>query len=120
MGSDGVMPSCCIHNPDFECFDCATLRHDIRHPENVDGCRECKFRGTIQISPKATPNKTRSKAPPRTPNPSWESGVATDHRGVPLLGEKGEPIPVKQYAENRHKYDERRRRLRNDPNVLRP
>jgi hypothetical protein len=115
-----VIPSSCVHNPDYECFDCATERHDVEHPEPVDGCRECKFRGTIQISPRATPTKTRSKAEPRRPDPAWERGVATDERGVPLLDEKGGQIGVKQYAENRHKYDEMRRRLRNDPNVLRP
>lgn len=113
--------SSCIHNQDFECFWCADERHALEHPESVSGCVTCKFR-SIQISPAATPNRTQARRaahPPRTPNNSWEKGIATDERGMPLLGKDAEPIGVKQYAEQRRPIEERRRQLRNDPHALR-
>lgn len=104
----------CPHNPEYECFTCETERHDEEHPYGVDGCRSCKYR-TINLSMTCTPTKTRSLAPPRGSNPAWERGKATDHRGVPYLDGKGNEIGVKQFAENRHKYEATIRRNKNAP-----
>ena len=107
----------CEHNASYECFACTNLRHAEAHPVPVDGCGICRFsNGTIQISPKATPSK-RSPTPPRKPNNSWERGLATDERGMPLyMG--GKPLGVKEAAERRHEIEAARHRLHNDPHAL--
>ncbi len=100
----------CEHCDYSECIACTNQRHAEAHPVPVDGCGICRFSmGTIQLSPKATPNK-RSPVPPRRPSNSWEKGVARDSRGMPLY-EDGRPISVKEYAERRHSIEEKRRRL---------
>lgn len=109
----------CEHNDEYECNDCTEARHAAEHPEKVDGCQICWLSGTIQLSPKATPSK-RSDAPPTAFKPmnSWEKGIATDSRGMPLLGKGGAPIGVKEAGERRHEIDAWRRRLKTDPNVF--
>lgn len=72
-----------------------------------------------QISPRATPSK-KSAAPPKGSNTSWEKGTITDARGMPLLKANGDPVPVKEYAENRRAIEGKRRRLANDPTILQP
>jgi hypothetical protein len=108
----------CPHNPDFECFTCADARHAVEHPYPVDGCRECKY-ATILISPavRASSRDSRTHHPPTafTPKNSWERGIATDGRGVPLLDADLSPIPIKRYAERRHVYEARRRELAQHP-----
>lgn len=107
----------CEHNEESECHWCFVARHDLVHPPNcsVEGCLSCKLRGTIQLSPKAIPSK-RSDAPSRTPNNSWEKGLARDSRGMPLIKD-GKPVTVKQYGEQRHEIDRALHRLENDPSV---
>lgn len=113
MGSDSafVAAAACDHNPDFECAPCTTERHALAHPETVDGCVFCKY-ASIQISPAATPSKPRRIGKPREAKNSWEKGIVRDDRGMPLLKGVGEPIGVKEYAENRHKIEARRAALR--------
>lgn len=107
----------CEHCDYSECFACTNARHAAAHPVRVVGCGICRLsHGTIQLSPKATPSK-RSPTPPRQPSNSWERGVATDSRGMPLY-EDGRPVSVKQYAERRHEIEAKRRRLDNDPHVF--
>ena len=51
--------------------------------------------------------------PAETPAPSWERGIVMEKRGdgeVPLLDESLRPIRVKKYAENRHKYEDLKRK----------
>ena len=108
----------CAHNDEFECATCATARHAEEHPDlDVAGCRVCKFSGEIQLSPKATPSVRRTGAP-KTADPSWERGIVKDKRGMPLLRSNGTEIGVKDYAENRSKYEAARRRAKNDPNAF--
>lgn len=104
----------CSHNPDFECASCATLRHDEEHPEDVDGCRVCKFRGGLLIAPMGE----RKFGKYREPKNSWERGIAKDERGMALLRADGSPIPIKEYGEKRHYYEGIRDRLRNSPSPL--
>jgi hypothetical protein len=107
----------CEHNEHYECIGCTTVRHAEAHPTPLEGCGICRFsNGTIQISPKATPSK-RSPTPPRKPNNSWEKGLATDERGMPLyMG--GKPLGVKEAAERRHEIKAARHRLQQDPHVF--
>lgn len=83
-------------------------RHYGQH--DGDSCFPCKLTG-IQLSPAATPTRRNSKPP--TVNESanaWERGIVRDERGMPLLGPNGE-VGVKEYANNRSKYEEAERRL---------
>lgn len=100
----------CSHNDEFECADCATIRHAAEHPETVEGCRVCKF-ATIQLSPTCFPSKPRRFGKPRDPLNSWEKGIVKDARGVPLLKGVDQPISVKEYAEKRHSIEARRTAL---------
>lgn len=69
--------------------------------------RHWRENGGLNISPKATPNRTQGKpSKPREPNNAWERGIATDHRGMPYLDSNLNPIGVKAFSETRHKYRE--------------
>lgn len=103
----------CAHNADYECFDCEDARHQAEHPEYVEGCRQCKF-ATLQVSPAVKESKKHTPSAGGWNN-SWERGHVTDHRGMALLDEHLEPIPVKKYAENRDKYEARRKELATHP-----
>ena len=50
------------------------------------------------------------------PDPSWERGVAGEHRPggsfMPYVDENLHPIGIKQFGENRHRYEETIRQLR--------
>jgi len=54
--------------------------------------------------------------------PSWEKGVVREQRpgggSVPLLGNDGHEIGVKEYSEQRHAIEAARHRLKNDPTPL--
>lgn len=106
----------CEHCEYGECVACFDARHIVEHAEPDAECLSCRLQGTIQIHRNATPTKTKSKTPPRTPNNSWEKGIARDDRGMPLMRD-GKPVSIKQYAENRHTIDAAVHRLENDPNV---
>lgn len=62
---------------------------------------------SIQFSPAATPSR-RNNIPPKvnTSSNSWERGVVTDDRNMPLLDDKLQPVGLKQYAQERTKYSE--------------
>jgi hypothetical protein len=104
----------CEHNPNHVCAPCGKAAHAARHPQAVDGCVECKL-ASIQVSPAV--RTTRSTAEPKYHgfNNSWEKGVWTDARGLPIRDANLEPIPIKKYAENRRHYDAVRHRLANHP-----
>lgn len=50
-----------------------------------------------------------NKIPPPPADPAWERGVAGEHRRdgsfVPYLDSSGERIGVKEFADNRSKYE---------------
>lgn len=112
----------CVSHPgnewctaDGPCFDCAELAHELEHPSmDVDGCRTCRLR-SVQLSPAATPTKTRKFHPVGVPkgNNSWERPVVTDARGMPLLRADGEMIRTKEYAERRSSIEAARRVVAN-------
>lgn len=103
----------CLHNAEYECASCTDAAHAAAHPETVDGCLACKLE-TVQLS-YVLQRRPGGGSPPAGNRNSWENGIATDHRGVPLLDGAGEPIGVKKYAENRSTFEAERRRLANDP-----
>ena len=59
-------------------------------------------------------NQRNDVAPRRADGNSWEKGRAGEHRAdgsfMPYLNDVGSPLPIKDYAENRRSFDERRRR----------
>lgn len=90
---------------DDPCFSCEEQDHQLRHPALVDDCETCRLR-SLQVSPAATPTKTRQIAPIGSKNlNSWERGVKCDERGVPYLRSNGDQISVKEYGEQRHAID---------------
>lgn len=107
----GLYPGC-DNEPGDPCATCELVEHDERHPRrDVDGCPTCKML-SVRLSDKALPTKRRSSAPPKPGSNSWERGIATDHRGVPYLDGNGSMIGVKQFAQNRSRYEEQIRRNR--------
>lgn len=78
--------------------------------------------GGLNVAASAMPSRFKAGNPQRA-NPVWERGIVTERRCdgsvMPMLhAETLNPIPVKAYGEGRRGYDEQRRRLRTDPNVL--
>lgn len=103
----------CVHNKAYECFSCEESRHLAAHPRFVTGCLACKL-GTIQISQQVKGHRPGG-APPAGNRNSWEKGIATDGRGVPLLGADMEPIGIKRYGEQRQTLEAERQRLASHP-----
>jgi hypothetical protein len=81
---------------------------------DVDGCPTCHHR-SVQLSPAATPSKTRKFHPVGKPkgNNSWERQIITDRRGMPILKPDGQMIRSAEYAEKRTKIEAGRRQLAN-------
>lgn len=85
------------------------------------GCFPCKLRGWseggFQISPAATPNKTRKFHPVGVPKGenSYERPVVTDSRGMPLMKMNGDLIRQGEYASNRTRIEAARRQNHNAP-----
>ena len=86
----------------------------MRSCEHADTeCTDCfKERiGSIQVGASATPSRfvSRDRSNPRPkdkePSNNWEKGRAVNAaRGMPYLDEHGAKVPVKKFAETRHKY----------------
>ena len=66
-------------------------------------CRRERW-GSVQLSRKATPTKSKSKALCSKPNNSWEKGIPRDERGVPFLDKKGGIVYQKEFVENRRQW----------------
>lgn len=85
--------------------------HDLSSPDCT--CFGCHVK-SIQWSPAATPTR-RNHLPARRPNNSWEKGVPTDNRGMPVLDADMKPVGQKQYSENRTAIEAAKRRISNTP-----
>jgi hypothetical protein len=91
---------------------------------NVPGCTAhygCSLRHK-GVQTKAGLPGNRRRGPGRfisETNCSWEAGIAGESRPggtfMPYLGAEGHPIPIKEFGENRRKYEEARRRLAQSP-----
>lgn len=85
--------------------------HDGRHGQD---CFACRIGPGPMIAPSATPTRTPSKPTgDRDLGNSWERGIATDERGLPINGETG-PLGVKQLANDRTRIEKRLAEVR-DP-----
>ena len=92
--------------------------------DDADGtCQSCGEEAAKRIlqSPSltaaCTPSRTMNKVPPRKADPSWEKGVAGEHRPdgsfMPYLRPDDQtPMKVKEFAEGRTKYEKRLREMR--------
>lgn len=86
------------------------------HPTDCDcDTYGCKLRRKgVGFSYDATPTARTKRTFRESKRPSWEAGVAGEHRPggyfVPYIGEKtGRTIHVKEAAERRHEFTEARR-----------
>lgn len=81
-------------------------------------CYACNLRRKgVMLSSSASPTRRNSIPPRTTPEPSWEKGIAVDRRRngevMPLLdASASRTIPIKEYGEKRHQYDDALRRLK--------
>jgi len=109
----------------YECKECYFLWELVQSmkDEPVKVCSECGKESAKRIlqSPAltadATPNRTRNKVPPRRVEPSWEKGIAGESRPdgsfAPYLKPSdGTPMGVKEFADNRGKYEKRLRKIK--------
>ena len=83
--------------------------------EPVKVCPHCgkdsaqRIRQSPALTAAATPNRTGNKVPPRKAQPNWEKGKAGEHRAdgsfVPYRKADGSTIPIKEFTDNRSKYE---------------
>lgn len=94
------------------------LRHHGQH--DPDMCAPCRWK-TVQLSPAATPTRMNDVPPEASRYNAWERGIVTERRPggfeMPVIDSKG-LIGVKKWADNRHRYDDARKRVRQDPKAL--
>lgn len=87
--------------------------HHAEHPEPVADCFACKL-DTVQMDARIQARRTTRYVSPAKPDNPWERGVAGEHRVdgsfMPYIGPDYEPIGVKQFAENRSRYEKTIRR----------
>lgn len=86
-----------VHDPDCGC--------------DTYGC-QLRRKG-VDFSGAATPTRRARRPFRKAEQPSWEKGKSGEHRAdgsfMPYLNERGTPIGVKEYGENRHRLSEIRR-----------
>lgn len=78
-------------------------------------CFGCRIRAkALSYSRAASPTARSSKAPPRTPDPAWERGLAGEQRPggtfMPYLNAKGDPMHVKEASGQRRRIADTRRK----------
>lgn len=85
----------------------------------------CRMRAKgVRVSTEATPTRVANRPQPYRPmaEPSWEKGVAGEHRPggtfMPYLNENREEMGVHEHASKRHEVQDAVHRLRNDPTVF--
>lgn len=109
----------CISHGEFE------HRFSIYEDSKFCDCPQCGMRSpkvfvTPQISPRISEHhlrdaQTKPSAASSGNRNSWEAGRVKSRTGAPLLDENFHEIPVKKYAANRSRYEERRRFLETHP-----
>lgn len=86
------------------------MNHDSCTDDNL--CFKCKIK-TIQLAPSATPSRTwRPQKGPKEPG-SWERGIPTDSRNMPIIKADGSPMGQKEFSEKRSKIEAAKRQLHN-------
>ena len=91
-------------NADVTCQDCGeeAAKRNLQSPALTAAC---------------TPTRTMNRVPPRKQDPAWERGVAGEHRPdgsfMPYLRPADQtPMKVKEFADNRTKYEKVLREMR--------
>lgn len=92
--------------------------HDGANPH--PGCYGCELQAkNLTLSSAATPTRGRHQPFRPITQPSWEAGVAGEHRVdgafMPYLDRNLEPIGVKEMADNRRQLEAARHRQLHDP-----
>jgi hypothetical protein len=90
-----------------------------------DDCYGCRLRAKgVAVAASATPNRTANRPYVHRPmqDPSWEKGIAGERRPggafMPYLGADGQPMGVKEAADNRGGVETQIKRLKSDPHVF--
>ena len=108
----------------YKCSKCTALYERVQGMrEDADTvCLECGEEAIKRIlqSPSTTAAATpsvKNKVPPSKANPVWEKGIAGEHRPdgsfVPYVHNDGSRIGVKEFADNRIKYERNIRKNKN-------
>jgi len=108
---------------EYRCSDCFhgfETRQSMRDEAHTD-CPECNeptLRRVMfgNVTPSSTPTRMNS-VPPRRQEPSWEKGRAGEYRSdgsfAPYLRpDDGTTMGVKEFADNRGKYEKKIREVR--------
>ena len=108
------MPTYVYECKDVKCYSLWELVQSMKdEPNGV--CPECgkdsgkRILQSPALTADATPNRERNKIPPRRAEPNWEKGRAGEHRAdgsfVPYRKADGSTIPIKEFTDNRSKYE---------------
>lgn len=90
--------------------------HDVEVCPTLERpCFRCHLDGlTIGLPSDFKSRSTYLKAPPRTPDNSWEKGIPTSRRPdgseMPYLRADGEVMGQKEFSQKRHQIEENRKR----------
>lgn len=98
----------------------------IHEPGCDCGAYACELRAKgVTLDPGAARNSPRKGRPGSNAlHNSWERGVAVDRRPggfeMPIIDRNGNPMPIKQYSEKRHHYENIRQRIRHEASAANP
>lgn len=99
----------------YRCSECLVeyerTQQITDNPDKI--CQDCgeavkRVHQAFALTAAAAPSR-QNKVPPPKANPAWERGIAGEHRRggtfVPYLKNDGSRIGVKEFADNRTKYE---------------
>jgi len=99
----------------YRCSECLVeyerTQQVTDNPDKI--CQDCgeavkRVHQAFALTAAAAPSR-QNKVPPPKANPAWEKGIAGEHRPggtfVPYLKNDGSHIGVKEFADNRTKYE---------------
>ena len=99
----------------YRCSECLVeyerTQQITDNPDKI--CQDCgeavkRVHQAFALTAAAAPSR-QNKVPPPKANPAWEKGIAGEHRPggtfVPYLKNDGSQIGVKEFADNRTKYE---------------
>ena len=99
----------------YRCSECLVeyerTQQITDNPDKI--CQDCgeavkRVHQAFALTAAAAPSR-QNKVPPPKANPAWEKGIAGEHRPggtfVPYLKNDGSRIGVKEFADNRTKYE---------------
>lgn len=107
---------------EYRCADCSHGFETVQsmRDESLTDCPECDAASLKRIlfgnvTPSSTPTRMNN-IPPRKVEPSWEKGLAGERRKdgsfAPYLTKDFAPMHVKEFADNRVKFEKKLRKVR--------